>query len=138
MSDRNNRARKTNVAGRRAVTARPQHPHRRRRPRAVPAKPWSNVVDDCIRNDKVRRDMLIALAMVLIVVVVVACLVSGAVSPLIREAASNGVARTVAGSLFGGGLAYSGLRLYRRRTPRAAPATRKIEYSASPQQVRRR
>lgn len=123
VSNRDNRVRRINVPSARSTVARPRRPNRRRRPRAVPAKPWSNVVDDRIQDDKVRRDVLIALAMVLVAVVVIACSVCGMLGPMIREAAGNGIARVVAGSVFGGGLAYGGLRLHRRRGHRPGPTT---------------
>lgn len=91
-----------------------------RRARAAPAMPWSNVVDGCVHNDKIRRDALIALVLMLTAVVAIVCAVTGTLGPLIREAASNGVVRVVAGSMLGGGgLAYGGLRLHRRRARRA-------------------
>ncbi|MFJ9782632.1 hypothetical protein ACIRSS_23830 [Amycolatopsis sp. NPDC101161] len=86
--------------------------------------PWSNVVDRCAHNDKIRRDALIALGMVLISVIAIVFAVTGVLGPLVRDAAGSGVVRIVVGSVLGGGgLAYGGFRLHRHRARRAEHAT---------------
>lgn len=118
MNNSKDRAWRLDVAG--AQPATPGPPNLaggpgRRRARATPVKPWSNVVNDCAHNDKIRRDVLIALGLMLIAVVAIVFAVTGVLDPLIRDAAGNSVVRIVAGSLLGGGgFAYGGLRLHRR------------------------
>ncbi|RSM44265.1 hypothetical protein DMA12_17155 [Amycolatopsis balhimycina DSM 5908] len=107
------------ILGSSATGSEPARP----RARAAPVAPWSNVVDGWVHNDKIRRDTLIALAMVLIAVVTIVCAITGALGPPVREAADNAIARALAVSVLGGcGLSYGGLRLRRRWTRRAVQA----------------
>ncbi|MFD2471176.1 hypothetical protein [Amycolatopsis silviterrae] len=102
-------------------------PHRRSRApagpdRSDPAAPWS-VIDGWVRDGKIRRDALIALALVLIAVVGIVAAVTGALGPLIGGLAGSPVARVVAGGVSVAGLAgYGGVRLHRRRARRGGRA----------------
>jgi hypothetical protein len=101
-------------------TPRPPTPGPESPPAASAALPWSNILVGWGSDRTFRRDALIALTLVLIAVVVIVGMVTGALGPLVRDAAGNEVVRIVAGSVLGGGgLAYGGLRL-RRRRPRYA------------------
>lgn len=98
---------------------------RRRRTRPALAVPWSNVVNDCVHNDKIRRDALIALSLVLVAVIVIVFGITGVTGPLIRDAANNEVVRIVAGSMLGGsGFIYGGLRFLRGRRARPGHGAR--------------
>lgn len=123
MNNSEDRVRRLDVASTQSPTPEPPIPGSapgRRRARAEPAKPWSNVVNDCANNDKIRRDALIALLLVLIALVAIVFAATGVLGPLVRDAAGNGVVRIVTGSVLGGGgLVYGGLRLHRRRARRA-------------------
>lgn len=77
---------------------------------------WSGVVDGWVRDRTIRRDALIALTLVLIATVVIACALTGALAPLVKQAVHDTVVRVVAGSLLTGAtLGYGALRLRRRR-----------------------
>jgi len=127
MNNSEDRVRRLDVAGAQSPTPGPPPPGKvpgRPRARAAPPVPWSNVVDGWVHSDKIRRDALIGLTLVLIAVVVIVCAVTGALGPLIREAVGNTVLRIAAGGvLTGGALGYGGLRLHRRRIRRADGAT---------------
>lgn len=79
-----------------------------------------DIVDGWVRDPSIRRDALIAFVLALIALVAVVCAVTGALGPLVRDAAGNDVFRVVAGGVLGGsGLAYGSLRILRRRSGRA-------------------
>jgi hypothetical protein len=126
MNNSQDRVRRLDVAAAQSPTLGPPVPASvpgRPRARAAPPASWSAVVDGWVRDPAIRRDALIALVLVLIAAVAAICAVTGALGPLVREATGNTVVRLVAGSVLGGGgLAYGGLRLRRRRTRRAEQA----------------
>lgn len=126
MSNSQDRVRRLDVAAAQSPASMPPTPASvpgRPRVRAAPLTPWSVVVDGWVRDPAIRRDALIALVLVLIAAVAAVCAVTGALGPLVREATGDVVVRVVAGSVLGGGgLAYGGLRLRRRRTCRAEQA----------------
>uniref|UniRef100_UPI003F4912C7 hypothetical protein n=1 Tax=Amycolatopsis sp. CA-082387 TaxID=3239918 RepID=UPI003F4912C7 len=127
MNNSEDRVRRLDVAGAQSPTPGPLNPGSapgRHRLRVDSAKPWSNVVNDGIHDDKVRRDVLIALGMVLIAVFAMVVALTGALGPLFGAAAGNGVVRVVAGSVLGGGgLIWGGFRLRRRRARHTEDAT---------------
>jgi hypothetical protein len=128
MTDNEDRVRRLDVAGAQSpMPARPSSGKVSGRPRAraVPAKPWSNVIDSWVRDAKIRRDALIALALLLVASVAIVCAIAGVLDPLAGAAAgSRGVRIAATGLLGGGGLAYGGMRLRRwRQARRGTPPT---------------
>ncbi|MBN6040030.1 hypothetical protein [Amycolatopsis sp. 195334CR] len=115
MNNRENRARRAEVNDVQTPTPWPSTPEL---PPA--ALPWSSVLGCWGSDGHFRRDVLIALTLVLTAVVVIVGMVTGALGPLVRNAAGSGAVRIVVGSVLGlSGLACGGLRLHRRRTRRA-------------------
>ncbi|NBH04880.1 hypothetical protein [Amycolatopsis sp. SID8362] len=86
-----------------------------------PPTPWRKVIDGWVRDGSIRRDALVALALVLIAVVTVVGAIAGALCSLLREAAVNPAVRLATGSLLAGGLLGCGaLRMLQRRLRRAS------------------
>jgi hypothetical protein len=123
MNNSQDRVRRLDVAAAQSPASMPPAPvsvSGRPRERAAPHASWNTVIDGWVRDPTIRRDALIALVLVLIAAVAAVCAVTGALGPLVREATDDVVVRVVAGSVLGGGgLAYGGLRLRRRRICRA-------------------
>src|SRR5690242_12337439 len=91
-----------------------------RKKASEPRKSWSNVIDGWMRNQKIRRDCMIFICVVLVLVLAAAVLCGpGAFAVLVRIAASPITWVTGGGALLGGG----GFAALRRRSRRYALKT---------------
>ncbi len=98
----------------------------------ISPKPWSNVVDGWMRNQKIRRDCMIFLCIVLVLVLLAVVLSGpGALTTLVRIAASPITWITGGTVLLGGG----GAVVLRRRSRRHSPQDADLLVSGCPPMV---